>query len=63
MTALLGAVETLQHDIPLGLGNAGPGVAHLEAEPILSAKNAQDHSAGRRRELDRVVDQVADRLE
>jgi hypothetical protein len=61
--ALFDPVESPQHRVPLRFGNARARIADLDAETVFTAHGAQrDPSAGRR-ELDGVIDEIADRLE
>src|SRR5437763_11464162 len=63
MPALLDPMEAPQHRITLGFGNAGTRVAHFDAEPVARLECTQGNATSSRRELDRVIDKVADRFE
>src|ERR1700758_2592148 len=63
MSALLGAVKTSQYGIALGLGDTRTGVADFDAQPPPTGGGAHCDPPPGRRELDRVIDEVADRFE
>src|SRR5581483_10463819 len=57
------AIEPFQYGLALGARNAGTAVEHVDARTRRTRARPQRHATGGRRELDRVVDEVADRLE
>ncbi|ROL75513.1 hypothetical protein BHU25_08915 [Pseudomonas vranovensis] len=61
--AFLTAIKALQHRPALVFGNPRAAVVHLDMQALGIAQRAHQHLALGRGELDRVADQVGQRLE
>ncbi len=56
-------METAQYGVPLMVRNARPVISHGHPDPALIAISPNPNATARRTELDRIVDQVTDRLD
>src|SRR5258707_14319157 len=63
VTHLVGTIEAPQYGLALLLADAGAGIGHAHDGPAIIAQQAHIDPASVGRKLDRVVDQVGDRLD
>lgn len=59
----IGTIKALEHCLPLCLRNPGPRIEHFNPRMSPFIDPTQNHLAIRRRELDRVAQQVRHRFE
>ena len=63
VTHLVGAIEAPQYGLALLFADAGAGIGHAHDGPAIIVQQAHIDPASVGRELDRIVDQVGERLD